>query len=320
MIRLRSLVNILLLAGLALLGPACSADPLAAPFSTPTLFLITSTLPPTLTPRPSPTPAPPTATQPVTPVEGQTTSQLNVRSAPSATSDIVGTVYMFSKVQIVGKDAGGNWWFIQFPESPTGAGWITAQYVQVSGAPEVPVINEQPQPAGAGPAPTAATSLPGAQATAISDAGAPTSPPAPSPQATASPVALAPALVDNDSAQSPAARLTLSEAQMRTFNYSSDVSSPQGDPEDWVIFTLAGQTGQPVTVSVTLDCTGNADMSLELIQNSLNLQRWEAIPCGQTSQLILNLYAGSPYSLRLLPGPATNVLVYAAYTLIVSLQ
>ncbi len=291
---------------------ACGVDTPPPPSPTATLFLITATLPPTYTPRPSPTPLPPTSTPPIQPVEGQTTSQLNVRSAPSAESNLLGTVYMFAKVQIVGKDASGGWYLIQFPESPSGVGWITAQFVQVNGSPDVPVIVEQPQ--------SAATAAQAASSPAITEAGSSSDPEAGASPSPGLPAAQSPAAADNDSPQAPAVSLNLSTTQTRTFQYSSDVSSPQGDPEDWVQFTLPGQAGQPASVSVMLQCTGSGPLAVELIQAGVRLQTWNDLPCGQTSQLILSLFAGSPYTLHLLAGQGGSALNYAAYTLTVSLR
>lgn len=308
----RHIVLLTLLLGLALGTAACGADTPPPPSPTPTIFLITATLPPTQTPRPSPTPLPPTPSPPVQPVEGQTTSQLNVRSAPSASGDLLGTVYMFSKVQIVGKDASGGWYLIQFPESPSGTGWITAQFVQVSGSPDVPVIVEQPQPA--------ATGAQAASTPDITGAGSPSSPEAGVSPAPAMPGTQSPAPADNDSSQTPAVSVTLSAAQVSSFQYSSDVSSPQGDADDWVQFTLTGKAAQPVTVSVMLQCTGNGPLAVELIQAGARLQTWNDIPCGQASQLILSLFAGNPYTLRILAEQAGGALHYAAYTVTVSLR
>lgn len=293
-----------------LASAACSAEAAAPDTPTPTptptpLFIITATLPPTQTPRPSPTPAPATATVPVAPAEGQTISRLNVRSAPSADSAKLGTVEIFAKVQIVGKDPTNGWWMIVYPESPTGTGWITAQFVQAPDSSSVPVIGAQPQ---------AAENTPEGEAGPTVEAGSAT---APSPAST--PI-LATAFPDGDSALSPAVSITLSAASTRSFNYSSDISSPEGDPDDWVQFTLDGQTGQQTTVSVTLDCSGSSALNLELIQNGELLQGWENIACGQRSTLHLLLFAGAPYSLRLFPAQGNTSLHYVAYTVIVQLS
>ena len=111
--------------------------------ATPTAFIITSTLPPTRIPPPSETPLPPPP-QPIapraTPVEGTSSTQINVRSEPSTASDVLGILPANTKVQIVGKDPGENWWQILYPKGKDGKGWVAAQYVSTAGEPDVPVI------------------------------------------------------------------------------------------------------------------------------------------------------------------------------------
>ena len=291
---------------------ACSAEPTVPDTPTPTpLIIITSTLPPTQTPRPSATPEPPTATVPVTPAEGQTISQLNVRSAPSADSDLLGTIQIATKVQIVGKDPTSAWWMIAYPESPTGTGWVTAQFVQATNTENVPVFNGQAQ--GTGNA-QGTNNDPAAEAGPTAEPGSVTT------QSPASALTLATAYQDGDSAQAPAVSITLSKASVRSFNYSSDISSPEGDPEDWVQFKINGEQGQPTTVSVVFNCTGSGALSVELIQNNSRLQGWDDMTCGHPNQLILGLYVGAPYYLRMSPSQANNLQKYINYTLMVSLQ
>jgi uncharacterized protein YraI len=316
----------------------------------------------------------------VTPVEGQTTTQLNVRAAPSAASENLGTVPIFSKVQIVGKDADAKWWMIQFPEAANGVGWITAEYVQVSGDPDVPVIGAVEPPASAPPAQEASATVietvnvrsgPGTDYNAIGtvqggdqvaltgkdplgawlqiafpggpgDAGwinaaflqaegveglpvisesgqvIGTGTPAPAP-AGPTPTVLA-AMPDEDSASSPGVSLTLSGAELRSFSYSSDLSYPQGDGEDWVQFIIGGPSGTPGTVSVVIQCFGNSPLNLELIQNNVQWQTWEGVSCEGPKQLILSLFAGAPYNLHLLPSQGGAGLNYVNYTLTVSLR
>lgn len=288
---------------------ACSAEAPITDTPTPTVLIITATLPPTLTPRPSATPEPPTPTLAVQPVEGQTTAQLNVRSAPSETGDLLGTVDIFAKVQIVGKDPTSGWWMIAYPESPTGTGWITAQYVQATDTQDVPVISANVgQPAQG----TAVAAQTGTGPTVKAGSAAPTS--------AGSAQNLATAFPDGDSAQSPAVSISLSKASVRSFNYSSDISTPEGDPEDWVQFKLEGQTGQETVVSVILNCSGSSPLNVELIQNDVILQSWGGILCGHPSQLQLYLFVGSPYSLRLTPAGGNSSIDYVAYTVIVQLS
>jgi uncharacterized protein YraI len=112
---------------------------------TSTPEFITVTLPESSTPAPTGTAMPPTPQPTFPPVEGTTTTQLNVRSEPSTAGDSLGTINAFSRIQILGKESNGAWYQIMFPSSPDGKGWITATYVQVDASAEVHVI-----PLGAG--------------------------------------------------------------------------------------------------------------------------------------------------------------------------
>lgn len=294
------------------LSTACSAEVAAPDTPAPTpLVIITSTLPPTQTPRPSTTPVPPTSTAPVAPVEGQTTSQLNVRGAPSAASNLLGTIQVFVKVQIVGKDPTGTWWLIVYPESSTGTGWVTAQFVRATNTENVPVFNGLTQSADNTPATDAGSKAGAGPTVELGSASASSA------MLTQS---LATAFEDGDSTQSPAVSIALSKTSVRSFNYNSDLSSPQGDPEDWVQFRLDGQAEQQINVSVVLNCSGSGALSVELIQNSSVLQSWQDITCGHPNQLLLSLFVGAPYYLHLSPVQVNNVQKYINYTLIVALQ
>ena len=290
---------------LLLLNTACSAEVIAPDTPTPTEpVIITATLPPTGTPLPSPMPEPATATVAIVPAEGQTISQLNVRGAPSAESDLLGSIPIATKVQIVGKDPTSGWWLITYPESPSGMGWVTAQFVQVADPSGVPVIS--------GGAPAVANTPIAEAGPTVETGGAEVPSPAPTPVLTT-------AIPDGDSAQSPATSITLSGASVRSFNYSSDISSPEGDAEDWVQFSLDGQSGQQSIVVVMLNCSGSSALNVGLIQSTSLLDSWENIPCGQTRQLQLYLFAGAPYYLHLTPAQGNSPINYVAYTVSVQL-
>jgi len=220
-----------------------------------------------------------------------------VRSAPSTESEQVGTIEIFAKVEIVGKDPSNKWWMILFPESSTGKGWITTQFVQVSDSSGVPVINAAPQ---------------GGEIVEVN-------PTESAPIVTAEPTAiLATAPPDGDSAESPAINITLSDASIPYLNYSNDLSSPEGDSDDWVKFALEGKTGQEQIVSVVVDCSGSGKLNLELLQNAVTLQSWPNITCGQRHQLQLYLFVSAPYTLHLFPTGDT-ILHYVSYNLAVQL-
>jgi len=113
--------------------------------TTPTFQILTATLFPSSTPHATQSEIPlaslPSPT--VAPLEGVTSTQLNVRADPSTASEVLGIIPANTKVQIVGKDPGENWWQILYPEAGQvneGKGWVTAQYISTASEPTVPVI------------------------------------------------------------------------------------------------------------------------------------------------------------------------------------
>lgn len=109
---------------------------------TSTFLAAPSTMPATLTPAPSKTPSPPSPQLTVAPVEGMTSTQINVRAEPSTAGSVLGIIPADTRVEITGKDPGGNWWQINYPQAQAadGKGWVTAQYVTTAATPEVPII------------------------------------------------------------------------------------------------------------------------------------------------------------------------------------
>ena len=288
---------------LLLMSVACNAEvsqeETIVPSPTP-LTYITATLPATRTPYPSSTPMPSPSVTPIAPVEGQATSQLNVRDVPSVAGNKIGTIGIFEKVQVVGKDSSESWWMIIFPDSVLGRGWVSAQFLQVEDASGVSVIPDATQVLGTGVNPTAESG----------DESAPTVIPT---------EVLKIAPLDGDSADAPSVNVTLSEKSLSSFSYSDELSIPEGDAEDWLRFGLEGSAGQQKIVLVILDCSGGGALNLELIQNSVLLQNWEKVNCGQRRQLQLYLFVGAPYSLRIYPVQNNTTLNYLAYTLTVQL-
>ena len=102
----------------------------------------TSTLPETIASAPSETPLPTSPQPTVSPVEGVTSDQINVRLEPSTASPVLGIIPLNTTVEIVGKDPGGNWWQIIYahPQGIDGKGWVTAQYITTAATPDVPTI------------------------------------------------------------------------------------------------------------------------------------------------------------------------------------
>ena len=76
----------------------------------------------------------------ISPVEGTTTTQVNVRAGPSTASESLGLIGPFVKVEVIGKDASGSWYQIIYAESLAGKGWVRAEFVQVNAPAEIPLV------------------------------------------------------------------------------------------------------------------------------------------------------------------------------------
>jgi uncharacterized protein YraI len=126
---------------LTFLGTGCDSNNQGEMIPTNTSFAMTST-PPTSLPAVSRTalllPTQPT----VAVVDGITSTQVNVRAEPSTASNVLGIIPADMRVEITGKDPGGNWWQIVYPhpEAVDGKGWVTAQYITMPTIADVPVI------------------------------------------------------------------------------------------------------------------------------------------------------------------------------------
>ena len=302
------------------------------------------------------------------PVEGITSTQLNVRAEPSTASEVLGILPANTHVQIVGKDPGQNWWQILYPEvgeANEGKGWVTAQYVSAADESQIPVIRsgesnlENPNAALAiiqeqlnvrsGPGtsfnslgtlnPQDVVVLTGkdsngawlqiqysggsdgkgwinaafARAQGVENlpivgesgqvigTGTPVDTPLP-PTPT-----VVPAPSDNDSAQDPAVSVTFTADGTHDLQFTSDVSSPAGDNDDWIQFT-------PFTTSVILEltCTGNGRLTVELLQSDQSIQNWGNFACGERQAITTQ--AGTVYKVHV-QATAGQQFQYTRFTL-----
>lgn len=101
---------------------------------------------PTLTATPSSTPtATPTATLSI-PL-GLLTQNTNCRSGPLAVYDLIRTFLLGDTVQIVGRNAEGDYFFVTDPASPGKDCWLWGRYVEISGdMSQRPVFTPPPTP------------------------------------------------------------------------------------------------------------------------------------------------------------------------------
>jgi len=354
---------IFLILPVSLLISGCGLNYSSSNLPTTTPYIITVTLPPAPNPSPtgvfgSPIPIPTTE-----PVEGITSTQVNVRGEPSTSSAPLGMLGPSTNVQIVGKDPSGYWAQIIFPQSPNGRGWLTLQYIKVKDINAIPVIsiasNLEPGHNGiilqqvnirSGPGtsfnavgllnPKDVVALTGKDSSGIwlqiqftsgpdgrgwvtaafvkaSDVDTlPIVAQTGEVMGTETPTGVQPTITatvivassDNDSAQLPAVVITFSPTGSRSLIYTSDVSTPKGDTEDWIQFS-------PYTreVVASLTCQGNGKVNVELWQNGSVLQNWGHLDCGKTERI--NVSPGQPYLMHLIAKPHGNDLQDVHYTI-----
>jgi uncharacterized protein YraI len=207
--------------------------------------------------------------------------QVNVRSGPGTDFNSLGVLNPKDVVVLTGKDSSGIWLQVQFAGAPDGKGWVTAAYVQASGAESLAIVG---------------------QTGVVVGTGTPTSI-----QPTITPTIIA-ALQDNDSAQSPAVVTAFAPSGLRSLIYSSSVSTPNGDLEDWIQFTPYSPD-----VIASLTCYGNGGLNVELWRDGALLQNWGGLTCGGTKRL--NLMTGRPYLMHLTAVPHGSELVSVQYAI-----
>jgi hypothetical protein len=98
----------------------------------------TNTLPaetPTITLTPPPTDTPTTAptSTPSIPVLTPAKDPVNCRFGPGQEWQTVGALLVSEMATILGRTAGGNWWYIQLPANTTVSCWVAASVTVVSG-------------------------------------------------------------------------------------------------------------------------------------------------------------------------------------------
>jgi uncharacterized protein YraI len=240
--------------------------------------------------------ATPTPTGPT----GRVVQRLNVRSGPGTTFDTLGLLEPGVVVSLTGKNTTASWFQIDYPARPGGRGWVTSQYVLTDTAADLPVLDDYgvvvPDPARDNLVTPSAAGTP----------SGPVIPPTPT---------IGPAFADGDSSVNPAIQVTFSAIGTHHFAYSSQVSAPQGDAEDWIEFTSYSASGTNARLNFSLACIGNGTLTVELWQGGTLLSSWGTLACGETGKTIL-LSAGQVYLIRLAPIAGVGLRL-VAYTLTV---
>jgi uncharacterized protein YraI len=214
--------------------------------------------------------------------QGRVLQLLNVRSGPGTSFDSLGMLQPNATVALTGKDATAAWFQISYPAAPGGHAWVTAQYIQTDASGALPVLD-----AYGTPAPANGTAGPVTSQT--------------TPTAT-----VGPAFADYDTAAAPSVRVTFSAAGTRQFSYTGQVSTPQGDPEDWVEFTPFAINASKAMLVFSLTCTGNGSLTVALEQAGTPLTGWGTLACGDLNKLI-TLPTGQPLEMHLVPAPGQGL-------------
>jgi uncharacterized protein YraI len=213
---------------------------------------------------------------------GSVLQRLNVRSGPATSFESLGLLETGTIVVLTARNTTGAWFQIEYPAGPGGRGWVTAQYILTSMSEDLPVLDDFGQPLSTG---TPGEGLP---------AASPTPTPAPAPE-------------DGDSSASPAVSIIFASGGTRTFTYSSQVSAPDGDANDWVEFTpFASLPGAQARLRISLSCQGSGGLLIELWQGGIPLADWGALACGASGQSLL-LTPGVAYQLRLSAQPGDGL-------------
>jgi hypothetical protein len=204
---------------------------------------------------------------------------------------LLGILQSGEVVSLTGKNGTASWFQIDYASGPAGHGWITAQYVQTDTASDLPVLDDYGTPV-----------TPGLAGTPSGPAMTPTP-------------TIGPAFADGDSQAASAVQVTFSANGTRQFTYSSQVSAPYGDAEDWVGFTPYAASGTDARLLFNLTCSGNGLLTVELWQGGSALSGWGGLECGDLEKPV-TLPAGQAYQIRLAP-TAGNGLRLVDYVLIV---
>lgn len=206
--------------------------------------------------------------------------QINVRSGPGTSFNSLGTLNAQDVVNLTGKDPNGAWLQIAFSAGPEGKGWVNAAFVRAQGVENLPIITEAGEIVGTG--------------TPANVPAAPTS-------------TVIPAWIDNDSFGNPVASVIFELAGTHTLIYEGDISTPQGDPEDWINF-------KPYTAMVYtgLTCADNGSLQADILEDGIPTGM--TLTCGDLNEPII-VNAGASYSVHLYTQSSASTLQYIRYAI-----
>ena len=240
------------------------------------------------------------------------TTNLNVRTGPGTNYPYTGALFAGQSAEIIGRNQDGSWWQIAFPGAPEGKGWVSAasQFstahntdgIPIAQAPPPPTDTPTPIPPTDTPTPTPSATPTRTPRVTRTPRATPANPSTTELTTTLTQTATLRAPFDSDSLNNPALSAEFSPTGRRNLIHNSDVSSPQGDLDDWVEFRTIISDDQKADIWVTFSCRGD-DESLEWLRarlwdNGTEVAGGPNIVCGdEDRQLTLN--ANHTYYLRI---------------------
>ncbi|MFO3795903.1 MAG: SH3 domain-containing protein [Anaerolineales bacterium] len=216
---------------------------------------------------------------------GLVTQPLNIRSGPGTSFNSLGMLKAGDLVKALGKDEFGAWIQIEYADGPQGVGWVNAAFLRLENADRLPILSASGMVIGTG------------------------TPPAATPTATPT---LIPALLDQDSAAAPLWEADFSAFPPHQIVLEDEVSSPQGDGEDWV--QVIPPESFPLQAQLTC-----------LPQGDVRIERWEDGKMKEQLSLRCNgenilLSSNAPFLLRIVDAGPGNVLHFTHYRLVLRLH
>jgi len=208
-------------------------------------------------------------------MSGLVIEKINVRKGPGTNFESLGVLNPKDVVFITGKDPSGEWLQIEFASAADGKGWAAIKFLKVEDPQIIPVIGSVEQ---AAETPTRA------------------------------PPIIPSAILDGDSIQSPIGAAVFSATGIHVLQVNDDISSPDGDTEDWIQFT---------------PYTKNIFMASKCVNSALQVELWSdgkyadgfALACG--GKFMVKTVPGRVYDVRIQPDDGNDP-QYVQYSFTVS--
>ena len=218
------------------------------------------------------------------------TKQMFVRAGPGQTFGTLGSLTSGTVVIILARNLNNIWIQIQFEGGVDGKAWVASAFLDGVDLSGLPYCDNDGNLIISG-----VTNV---------DPG----------QITPTATAYSPASADGDSEQKPAVRLKFSPETAREFSYSSDLSSPNGDSDDWVAFTPYEPTNQSTYIYFRLDCNGNGGVTATLQKDGTPVPEVKPILCGNYD-VAIKVLGGAEYFLVMKADGSGGPLRYVKYAL-----